>query len=357
MNDELSRILFSSLSQEPITMLRYDGGLGLPTKGLAKAAASSELVLPGDRGCVLAIGEDITKGLAAADGDQFMVFQLNNSLEGPTILDATEVQPSIDGNAENPDVLVAIQMLAFHVAENEGIDKNTRATLRMDIGKDESSTDKRFDTVFWSIAAGLQLYNNVKSGKTESKDLKSDFSQALSKRPIEIPGALGRVTFNVLKHQEQPWWKQIFTFLESDTAKGLVSAFGLPAVTLQVINVFDQLLNRISDSSPKILFAGRPMRLAFSKQARTEFTGGNPRVSMGCLNGGFCVFARGRDFNTVAKSNAVFYPTIGKLVPATVHPGEIAAGGYDDPLQNVTYAVFKVGTKATKLDPTFNYGG
>lgn len=348
------KISFTGLSQEPITMLRY--GSGPLTKALTKAVESSGLVLPDDRGRVISVGADVAKG-PATDGDQFMVFQLNNSLDGPTILDSTEVQPSIDGNAENPDVLAAIQMLSFHVGENEGIDKNTRATLRMDIGKDESSTDKRFDTVFWSIAAGLQLYNNVKNGKTESKDLKSDFSQALSKRPIEIPGGLGRVTFNVIKHQEEPWWKQIFKFLESDTAKGLVSAFGLPAVTLQVINVFDQLLDRISNSSPKILFGGRPMRLAFSKQARTDFTGGNPRVSMGCLNAGFCVFTRGRDFNTVAKSNSVYYPTIGKLVPATVHPGEIAAGAYDDPLQNVTYAVFKVGTKATKLDPTFNYAG
>ena len=357
MDGDNSRILFSGVTEGAITMLRYESGLSLPTKGLTGPNSSSELILPGDRGRVLAVGEDITKGLSTTDGDQFMVFQLNNSLDGPTILDSTEVQPSIEGNSENPDVLVAIEMLAFHVAENEGIDNKTKATLRMDIGKDESSSDKRFDTVFWSIAAGLQLYNNAKSGKSESKDLKSDFSQALSKRPIEIPGGLGKVTFNVIKHQEPPWWKQIFTFLESDTAKGLVSAFGLPAVTQQVINVFDQLLNRISDSSPKVLFAGRPMRLAFSKQARTDFTGGNPRVSMGCLNGGFCVFTRGRDFNSVAKSNAVFYPTVGKLVPASVHPGDIASGGYDDPLQNVTYAIFKVGTKATKLDPTFNYGG
>jgi hypothetical protein len=349
-------VLFTGPNRAPITMLRYDGEWP-QAKAPTKAVDTSGLVLPDGRGRVLAVGEEMTKGMAAPDGDQFMVFQLSNSLDGPTILDSTEVQPNIDGNADNPDVLAAIEMLSFHVGENEGIDKNTRATLRMDIGKDESSTDKRFDTVFWSIAAGLQLYNNAKNGKTESKDLKSDFSQALSKRPIEIPGALGRVTFNVIKHEEPPWWKQIFKFLESDTAKGLVSAFGLPAVTLQVINVIDQLLNRISDSSPKILFAGRPMRLAFSKRARTDFTGDNPRVSMGCLNRGFCVFTRGRDFNTVAQSNAIFYPTIGKLVPATVNPGDIAAGHYDDPLQNVTYAVFKVGTKATKLDPTFDYGG
>lgn len=356
MSIEDSGLLFGGASQQPVTMIRYGGGVPTP-KALAKGIDSPGLVLPGDRGRVLAAAGDVTKGLATPDGDQFMVFQLSNSLDGPTILDSTEVQPTIVGDAENPDVLVGIEMLSFHVAENEGIDKNTRATLRMDIGKDESSTDKRFDTVFWSVAAGLQLYNNIKNGKSESKDLKSDFSQAFSKRPVEIPGALGRVTFNVIKHEEPPWWKQVFKFLESDTAKGLVSAFGLPGVTLQVVNIFDQFLNRLSDSSPKVLFKGQPMRLAFSNRARADFTGGNPRVNMGCLNGGFCVFTRGRHFNAVADSNAVFYPTIGKLVPAKVHPGEVASGEYEDPLRDVTYAVFRVGTKATKLDPTFNYGG
>jgi len=116
-----------------------------------------------------------------------MVFQLNSSLDGPTILDSTEVRPNIDGSPDNPDVLVGIEMLSFHVAEHDDIDKNTRVTLRMDIGKDESSTDKRFDAVFWSIAAGLQLYDNVKDAKTESK------------RPIEIPGGLGKVVFNVIR--------------------------------------------------------------------------------------------------------------------------------------------------------------
>ena len=75
-----------------------------------------------------------------------------------------------------------------------------------------------------------QKGNQVKNDKTESKDLKSDFSQALSRRPVEIPGGLGKVTFNVIKHKEPPWWKQIFKFLESGTAKELVSTFGLPGV-------------------------------------------------------------------------------------------------------------------------------
>src|SRR5271165_1571688 len=166
-----SEVLFGGASHEPITIFRYDGDLPA-AKALTKGVEPSALILPDDRGHLLAVGADVTKGLSAPDGDQFMVFQLNSSLDGPTILDATEVQPNIDGSLDNPDVLVGIEMLSFHVGEHEDIDKNTRVTLRMDIGKDESSTDKRFDAVFWSIAAGLQLYDNVKDAKTESKDLK-----------------------------------------------------------------------------------------------------------------------------------------------------------------------------------------
>jgi hypothetical protein len=305
----------------------------------------------------LSILGDAEPADANGAGDQFMVFQLNNTLDGPTIVDATQVDPSLAGDAENPDVLCAIEMLSFHLGASEPAEPNTRVTLRMDIGKDESSTDKRFDMVFWSVAAGLNLYDTVTKKRPESRDLKSDFSKAFSNRPVEIPGGLSRVIFNVVKHNEPPWWKRIFRFAESDTARTLVSTFGLPAATLQVIGIFDRLLSNLTDSSPEVLFKGLPMRLAFTKQARTDFTGGNPRVTMGAINRGFCVFARSRDFDRVAESNALYHPTIGKLIPAGVSPADAVAGRFDDPLRDTTYAVFRVGTKATKLDPTFNYSG
>jgi hypothetical protein len=37
------------------------------------------------------------------------------------------------------------------------------------------------------------------------------------------------------------------------------------------------------------------------------------------------------------------------------HPGG-SPEGPDDPLRAVTYAVFRMGTKETKLDPSFQYG-
>jgi hypothetical protein len=73
------------------------------------------------------------------------------------------------------------------------------------------------------------------------------------------------------------------------------------------------------------------MRLALSKQARTAFTGGNPRIKMGCLTSGFCILARGGDFQTIASGNAYYYPAYGKLVPDGVSDEQLLAGRYDDP--------------------------
>jgi hypothetical protein len=97
------------------------------------------------------------------------------------------------------------------------------------------------------------------------------------------------------------------------------------------------------------------MKLAFSKYARNEFAGGNPRIKLGCINRGFVVFVRGRDFGTIANSNSIYYPSYGKLVPADVSQSNLLSGNYSDPLRDVTYSVFRIGTKQTKLDPSFQY--
>jgi len=67
----------------------------------------------------------------AADNlqDQFVVFQMNPKAAGPTI--------------EEPDVLTSLERLY------------------------ENSRDKAFDTLFWSIAAGLKLYDQAKNQRAE----------------------------------------------------------------------------------------------------------------------------------------------------------------------------------------------
>jgi hypothetical protein len=296
-------------------------------------------------------------GTPAADtADQFVVFQLSNQMDGPAILESSQVEPKIDGSRDEPDVLVGVEMLSFQVGESEDIDKNTRATLRLNFGKDESSTDRQFDAAFWSIAAGLSLYDQAKTGRAAGKDLKADFRKAFGGRPIEIPGGLGRLTFEVVKHEEPSWWKRTFRFLVSDTGKSLISVLGFPAITNQAIDVLDQLFDKLTESKPETLFKSKPMRLALSKYARTEFVGGNPRVRMGCLSPGFAFLARGRDFPALSQSDLLYYPTHGKLVPASVSEADLMAGTYDDPLSDVTYVALRIGMRGTRLDPSFNYG-
>jgi hypothetical protein len=285
--------------------------------------------------------------------DQFIVFQFSPKTEGPSILESSQVEPILDGSNTEPDVLMALEMLSFNLGANEKVDADTKATIRINIGKDESSRDKNFETVFWSIAAGLDLYNG--KTRTDSKDLKSDFKMAFGNRPIEIPGGLSKMTFEVVKHKEPAWWQRIFKFLQSDTGKSLVSTIGFPAVTSQAISMLDQVLNRLTDSEPEVLFKSRPLRLALTQQAKQDFTQGMARIKMGCLNPGFCVLARGKDFKAIVDSDSYYYPAYGKLVPSKVNQVDLLNGKYDDPLKDTTYAIFKVGMKKTKLDPTFNY--
>ncbi len=58
----------------------------------------------------------------------------------------------------------------------------------------------------------------------------------------------------------------------------------------------------------------------------------------------------------MANSSSVYYPAYGKLVPANVGQADLPSGKYDDPLKNITYAVSRIGTRQTKLDPTVQFG-
>lgn len=303
----------------------------------------------------LQVVSDSGRGVELAD--QFLVFQLSSLGDGPTILESSQVEPKIAGSSDEPDVLAALELLSFHVGAEEGIDEDTCATMRMNFGKDQSSRNSRIDTVFWSIAAGLQLYDQAKNGRSASKDLNGNFHKAFGHRPIEIPGGLGVLSFDVVEHTEPPWWRKVLGFGQSGAAKHLVSLLGFPAVTTQAIAVVDELLDRLTDSSPKTLFRSLPMRVALSQWARDGFTGGNTRIKIGAMNPGLCVLARGRDFKTIAESNAFYYPSLGMLAPAGVSESDLVGGRYDDPLKNLTYAIFRVGMKAATIDPTFNFMG
>lgn len=288
--------------------------------------------------------------------NQFMVFQLSSDKEGDTIIESSSVTPSLSGGKEKPDIQMNIEMLSFHLGENEAIQSDTKATMRIVIGKDPNSKDKYFDTAFWTISAGLDLYNQYKNRKTHGPENKADFSKAFGNRPIEIPGGLANLTFDVLKHKEPKWWQRIFKFLESNVGQSLTKVVGFPAITIPAVRVLEELLNRLELDKPDILFRSRPHVLALTKQAKKDYISGSQRVLVGAMNPGFCVFARGRDFEKIANAEAFYYPTYGKLIPKNVTNEQLFSQEYHDPFKDITYAVFRIGMKETKLDPTFNYG-
>lgn len=332
----------------------------VPTNGATREAIREPTVgtlgLPTGEAAVSLLSDSGISPTAAELAKQFVVFQLSKLEDGPTILEASHADPEIQGSDQQPDMLVGLSLESFHVGLQEGVDPDTKATMRITFGKDPSSTDKYFDLAYWCVAAGLNLYNDFKETKTEAKELQSDLQQAFGKRPIEIPGSLGILSFEVVKHKEPKWWQRIFKFLESETGKSLISVLGFPAIALQAVGLIDEFLSRILDSEPDPLFKSAPLRLALSGKARTDYSAGNPRVRVGVLNPGFSVLARGSDFEAVAGSNALYYPQYGRLVPSDVSEGKLLTGQYDDPLKDVTYAVFRVGMQETKLDPTFNFG-
>src|SRR5690606_24981683 len=244
--------LFSFKEHDVLTSMFNDKSIRDLNEAI-KSPDFATLVLPKSAGAVSFVKDNFPNPSMLDLSNQFVNFQLSNSLDKPSIQESSQVEPILSGSNEQPDMLVNLEMLSFHIGANEKIDKNSRATIRINIGKDETSRDKYFNTEFWSIAAGLDLYNQAKNKVADPKELKSDFKQAFGNRPIEIPGGLSKMTFEVVKHREPKWWQNIFKFLQSETGKSLISTVGFPAISSTAINMLDELLNRLDKSEPEIL--------------------------------------------------------------------------------------------------------
>ena len=209
--------LFGRLSNEVINITHDTGDPDrLVTRGKGQRAASEFEAL-------------YDSGKSVQLADQFVVFELSRDDDGPTILGGSHLTPMIEGSPDQPDVLAVMEMLSFHVGQSDHIEGDTSATLRVNFGKDESSTNKTIDTVFWALAAGLRLYDQTDDKRSATTDLNADFHKAFAKRPIEVPGGLGSLSFEVVKHREPKWWRKLLGLSQSDVAKQLVSVLGFPA--------------------------------------------------------------------------------------------------------------------------------
>ena len=340
-------VRFGSKPSEVLTPYNIDAKAKPPESTMAAAtSAEKEIRLASANADLSSANVELS--------NQFLAFQTEAVNGVPTVLESSMIEPQLDTPDTAPDVVMNVSMQAFHIGDNEGVDKDTRATLRLTVNKDaDSPGGKGLDTLFWTITSGLKLYDEIKKKKAESKDLQTDYKKAFGNRFIEVPGGLGNIRFEVIKHQEPSWWQSVFTFFQSDTGKALTAALGFPAVTQQVVSFVDQAISRFEGKNPKPLFASQPLRFAFSKQAKESYVNSAP-VKIGCLNKGIWIFARGRDFKQLANTKAYFYATYGRLIPADKSPADFLAPGYVDPFKDITYGVFRVQMQQAKLGYSFN---
>lgn len=286
--------------------------------------------------------------------NQFLLFQFNEAEDGPPILHSPEVSPVKNGSDEKPDASVMVQLSSFNVGSDEDIDRNTRATLRLDFCKDPQSSSS-LDTLFWAIAAGLNLYNEAKGKKSEAKDLNADFSEAVSRKPAEIPGGLAKLSFEVVKHREPRWWQKVFSFLQSGTGTALTSAIGFPAITGKAIGVLNELLNQLDRSNPESLFKSVPTTLALTERARKAYLGGSKSATVGVLNPGFCLLVRGRDYKTLVDNSPIYEGALGLLRPKDMSTQDFLQSPESNPFNKMTYAVLRVRVAETKLNPPLDF--
>jgi hypothetical protein len=290
--------------------------------------------------------------------NQFFAFQATVLPDKtPALLVPNDVEPLIDTSDDLPDVLLSVNLKSFHLAKSEKVDKDTRATLRISLNKENDvERANRFDTLFWTVTTGLNLFNSElgkKFDKLDSKSYETDFMKALSNRPIEIPGGVGSIKLEIIKHKEPAWWHKVFTFLGGDNGRKITSALGFPAITTEAFNFIDKVATSFESKDSEKLFASRSLKFAFSKQARAVITDNVP-VKASSLNKGIWVLARGRDLKALANAKAYYDDMLGILVPDGVTQGDVLTGNYVDPFQEVTYAVLKAGMKAAKIETTIS---
>jgi hypothetical protein len=293
-------------------------------------------------------GGEIATAQTAELRDQFFIFQLNDDPKGPAVLEPTEVAPSIKGSDDQPDVLMRLAMESLHVGKQEPVSPETKATTRVAVGED-SSVSRGFETLTWTLAAGLDLWDQYKNEQTQHNEMKADSHEAFGGSPIELVGGVGKLSFEVVKHKNPPWWRDLFKLAQDPTVNKLVSLVGFPAITLSAVSFVDGLLSKLLGSEdPDVLFKGRPMKLALTEKGRDELTAGLHTVKAGCVNPGFLVLARGRDRDEIVAADVEYHSELGVLIPRGKRGEEI----YDDALPEVTYAIMRLKMKQAKLTRT-----
>lgn len=281
---------------------------------------------------------------STADSKQFILLQLSEGEQ--RVLNTTQVDPKLTGDTDKPDVNMKLDFEGFKIGSNEDIDQETKATLQLQIGQEQGMA--ALDKLFYCINGGLDLFNEVKGKKSESKDFKKSTAEALGKKQISLPAGAGEITLKVVKHEEPSWWQKIFSFAKSDTAQDLFSLIGFPGITKTAVNCISGMLDKLFDEEPEILFQSMPVKLAFTKAAKDELSGGISTNFVSCLNEGIWIMARKSDYDMIINSRPNYFSGYGILAPDGMNEID-ALQDSENPFSEITYAIIRARMKEVDL--------
>lgn len=146
---------------------------------------------------------------AKTNDHQFILLQLSDGEQ--RVVNTSQVVPKLQGSSDKPDINMLLDFDGFKIGSNEDIDKNTKATLQLQVGQEERLGP--LEKLFYCVNGGLDLFNEIKGKKADSKDFKKSTDHALGNKPISLPGGVGQISLKVVKHEEQNGGKMYFRLL------------------------------------------------------------------------------------------------------------------------------------------------
>ena len=283
---------------------------------------------------------------ASPDDKQFVLLQLTDSDQ--RVLPTSQVVPTLHGLEEKPDINMLLDFEGFNIGSKEDIDRRSKATLQLKVGQEQNMG--KLDKLFYCLNGGLDLYDHIKNKKSDSKDFKKSTDQALGRKPISLPGGVGQLTLQVVKHEEPKWWQEIFRFAKTDAAQELFSLVGFGGITQAAVSCVEGMMDRLFDKTPEILFQSQPVRAGFTKSARDELSGGVSTNFVSCLNPGYWIMARKSDYEFIVQNKPIYYGGFGVLAPEGMGEIDALKDGDNNPFSQLTYAVIRARMKELNLE-------
>jgi hypothetical protein len=283
--------------------------------------------------------------------NQFIPFQIVGNQDKNLVQQVHEIDPLLEGKEDRPDVLMRVEMIDFHLAEDERLNKRDRATMNITI-RQENAVDDKLEPLYWVASAGLDLYD-IFHEKDRREKVKTDLHEVFSRRPIELPNGVGVLKFDVIKHREKRWYDFAFDIFNSKIGKTAVFAFGLPGVAIEAAGIVKNLFDKLKEKNAEVLFDSMEMPLVFTKAAKDRMLKDNAHNMVGAIQPGMFLLARGRDFERFKGQSPFYHYTYQKLYPQGTTQEQMMDPDFIDPFKNCTYALFRVAMVDAKLNPAY----